>query len=1192
MSSKSELDFTDGSRVYLGKAMPVASHPNLIEAQLSSYKRFIDDRLPSLFSRINPVDDNSGKLWRLEFGKTVLKKASVSEEEARMKRLSYTSPLYVEARLINKKTGEVVKQEIFVGEVPVMTSRGTFIISGNERVVVMQIVRSEGVIFIPSQNISPTRNLYMAQMMPERGAWITFDVNKAGVITVKLAPRRPKVLFTTLLRALGYSSDAEIWSYFEDVDTDEELKMIDATLAKDKTKNFPEAVFEIYSKIRPDVSSTLENASAYIQNMLFNSRRLYLGHVGRYQLNRKLEKKFYLPPEEEGLLLRKEDFIAVGRSLIQVNTGVRAPDDMDHLANRRVRCVDELLTEHLEEAFARVEKGIKDKMSLHAVTEKLTPTEIVNTKPIIHSVNEFFGTSAVSRYMNQLNIAAELANKREITASGPGGLSKERATFSVRDVHYSHYARICPVETPDGYSIGVVTHLAMYARINEFGFIEAPFRHVYKELDLSDKKQLVLLENRYSAQPLKNSRGSIIVKKGDFIDNVKARAISDYILSGQSKTTKFAIGPFASEEIEYLSSDKEIDKVFVPASIGLDEHGNVTDTYVPARRNERFTTQPADRIDYMDVDPSQISGSSFALVPFAENSDPHRTLLSAGMVRQALPLVFPDAPIVGTGKEEFVARESGYCVYSEDNGVVTDLDASKIVVKGASGNKMYPLENYRRTNDNTSINQRPVVNVGQKVKKGQLLADGPSVDNGEVSIGVNLNAAIMFYDGYNYEDGFIVSERVVSNDKFTNVWIHEYSQEVRETKLGAEETTSDIPNVSEFALRNLDKSGIVRIGAEVKPNDILVGIVAPKGEHELTAEERLLRAVFGEQARDVRDCSLRVPHGEGGVVIGTQILSKDKGDQLPTGTLKMIRVWVAKLHRINLGDKITDQHAQKGVVCKVLPIEDMPHTEDGTPIDIIINPMFLKRMNVGLLKEMYWGKMAQALGVKFAVPQFSPLMEEEIKSELKRRGIDIKEKVTLYDGRSGEPFDADIVVGPKYFLKLHHISEEKIHARSTGPYAIVTQQPLGGKAQFGGQRFGEMEVWALEAHSAPYALQEMLTIKSDDIRGRSQAYDAIVHGGKIDPVGVPEVLRVFITELRSLILNPQPIKVTRTGDAGGASSEEANDASAGENDESVKEVKGKNKAYSTEKNSDSKSKAALPGKAKKKSKKDKELTKK
>ena len=1153
MSSKIDLDFSGKERIFLGKIKPAAEHPNLIEAQLASYKKFIEERLPSLFERINPVDDNTGKIWRIEFGKIALKKPSLTEEDARMKQLSYTAPLYVEARLINKKTGEVVKQELFVGEIPIMTPRGTFIITGNERVVVMQIVRSEGVIYIPSSNISPTRNLYMAQIMPERGAWITFDINKAGVITVKLAPRRPKILYTTLLRALGYSSDAEIWSHFEDIDKDEEFKMIDATLAKDKCGSFPEAVFEIYSKIRPDVSSTLENASSYLQNMLFNDRRLFLGRVGRYQLNRKLESKYQLAAEGDGLLLRKEDFIAVGRALIQVNSGAKSPDDMDHLANRRIRRVDELLTDHLEEAIARVEKGIKDKMSLHAAIEKLSPTELVNTKPLIHATNEFFGTSAVSRYMNQMNIAAELANKRELTAGGPGGLSKQRATFSVRDVHYSHYSRICPVETPDGNSIGVVNHLALYARINDFGFIEAPFRKVYSALNLQDKKQKALLKGRIADETIKNNRGSIIVKKGDSINEKLADAICRAV-------SRVKIKPYASPEVEYVTSDQEIDKVFAPASVTLDENDNFLEKSVPARRNERFTTQPAERVDYIDVDPAQISGSSFALVPFAENSDPHRTLLSAGMVRQSLPLVFPEAPIVGTGKEEYLSRESGYTVYADNDGVVESVEASRIIVHEKGKKKAYALENYRRTNDNTSINQRPVVHAGDKVKKGQLLADGPSVDNGEVSIGTNLNAAIMFYDGYNYEDGFVVSERVIANDKFTNVWIHEYSQEVRETKLGAEETTNDIPNVSEFALRNLDKNGIVRVGAEAKPNDILVGIVAPKGEHELTAEERLLRAIFGEQARDVRDCSLRIPHGEGGVVISTQVLSKEKGDQLPTGTIKMIRVWVAKLHRLNLGDKITDQHAQKGVVCKVLAIEDMPHMKDGTPVDVIVNPMFLKRMNVGLLKEMLWGKMAELLGVKFAVPQFSPLAEEEIKTELKNRGLEVLEKIPLYDGRSGEKFDADIVVGPKYFLKLHHISEEKIHARSTGPYAIVTQQPLGGKAQFGGQRFGEMEVWALEAHSAPYALQEMLTIKSDDIRGRSQAYDAIVHGEKIDPIGVPEVLRVFITELRSLMLNPQPIKVIKPGEQPATDDQVSLDATQEEKRDGKKTSKSAKKA--------------------------------
>lgn len=1105
-------------RVSLGKFSPALDKPNLIIAQTDSFQRFLDEKLPRLFEEISPIDDNTGKLWRLEFGKVTVRAPNTTEAEARNKQISYTAPLYVETRLINKKTGEINKQNMFIGDIPIMTPRGTFYITGNERVVVMQIIRSEGVIYIPSRNISPTRNLFRAQLMPEKGAWITFDVNKSGVISLKLAPRRPKILYTTLLRTLGYSSDAEIWALFEDVDKDEELQMIEATLAKDKTSNFPEAVFDVYSKLRPDVSATLDTANAYIQNMLFDPKRFYLGKVGRYQLNRKLEPKYRVnesDPKSE--MLKKQDLVAIGRGLIQVNTGAKKPDDMDHLSNRRVRRVDELLFEHLQDAFARIEKGVRDKMSIRGKTEKITPAEIVNSKPILNSTNEFFGTSAVSRYMNQMNVAAELGNKREITAGGPGGLSKERATFSVRDVHHSHYSRICPVETPDGPNIGVVTHLAMYARINDFGFIEAPFRKVFAELDLTKASERKFLENRIANQTVKTSRGRTIVKKGDLIDADIAKEIIKV-------EENVKIKPFASDHVDFLTPDDEIDHVLAPAAVEMDEHNNVIQETVPARRNERFTTQPAERVEYMDVDPAQISGSSFALVAFAENSDPHRTLLSSNMVRQALPLVFPESPIVGTGVEEHLAKESGYTIYSEGNGIVDHVDSQKIIVKNRSGKQKYELETFRRTNDNTSITQKPKVRIGQKVKKDQLIADGPSVQDGELAIGTNLRAAIMFYDGFNFEDGYVVSERVLANDKLTNVLIHEYSQEIRETKLGPEETTNDIPNVSENALRNLDEKGIIRVGAQVKPSDILVGIVAPKGEHELTAEEKLLRAIFGEQARDVRDNSLRVPHGEDGVVIATQVLSKEKGDQLPTGTIKLIRVWVAKIHRINLGDKLSDMHAQKGVVCKVLPVEDMPYTKDGKPIDIIINPMFLKRMNVGLIKEMWWSKAAEALGVKFLAPQFTPLNEGTVKKELKKKGIDIQEKVPVFDGRTGLKYDSDIVVGPKYFLKLHHIAEEKVHARSTGPYAIVTQQPLGGKAQFGGQRFGEMEVWALQAHEAAYTLQEMLTIKSDDVRGRSKAYDAIVHGEKVDPVGVPEVLRVFITELRSLMLNPQPMK--------------------------------------------------------------------
>jgi len=1118
------LIFVPGKRIDLGTIQMPFKKPNLIQHQLEAFDRFIEERLPKLFAELNPVEDNTGKVWRLEFGKVRVLRPNRSEKEAREKNLSYDAPLYVSVRLVNKKTGEVKEKDIFMGNIPIMTPRGTFIVSGNERVIIMQIVRSEGVIFIPNGLELGDHTLYMAQLMPEKGGWITIDVNKQGVISVKLAPRKPRVLYTTLLRALGWSSDAEIASLFEDIERDDEFKFIDATLYKDKTKSVGEAVFDIYSKLRPDMSVSYEAASNYLYRLLFDPRVLYLGKTGRYQLNKKLEERFRTEMTEDFYTLRKEDFIGVGRALIAVNIGKREPDDIDHLGNRRIRRVDELLAEHLRESFARLERSIKDKMSVHSSRESVDPLELINTKPIIQAFNDFFGTSSVSRYMDQLNCLSELAVKREITAGGPGGLTKERASFSVRDVHPSHYGRICAVETPDGQNIGVVNRLALYAKINEYGFIEAPYRKVYHFIEINKPSDIGLLVNRICGETVKDKNGKVVIRKGEYITKELAPKIG-------SIEKKIKVFPFVTEDIVYLTADEEDDSVFATCNVQFDKYGNILDRTVPVRRRGTFFTTSANKVDYIDIDSAQIAGTSFGIIPFAENDDPHRTLLSAGTVKQALPLVFPESPIVGTAIGDYLAKECLYGIYADADGVVEAVDANRIIIRTDDNKKkIYDLDVFRRTNNNTEITQRPVVSLGQRVKSGDLLADGGSMDKGEIALGTNLLCAVMFYEGYTFEDGIVVSERAIREDKFTTVLINEYSVEVRETKLGPEVVTADIPNVSEYALRNLDKDGIVRIGAKVKAHDILVGIVAPKGEFELTAEEKLLRAIFGEHAKDVRDNSLYVPHGEGGIVIRTQVLSKSKGDQLPSGVLKQVKVWVAKIHRLNIGDKLTDFHSQKGVVCKIVPDEDMPYLEDGTPIDVIFNPLFLKRMNVGMIKEMYWGNIANALGVKFSVHQFAPLNERIVFDELRKRGIEVKEKVRVYDGRTGEPYDAPIVVGPKYILKLEHMADAKVHARSIGRYTIVTQQPLGGKAQFGGQRFGEMEVWALEAHGAAHTLLEMLTIKSDDIVGRSKAYDAIVHGNPVEISGIPETVKVFITELRSLGLNPIPLKINPVKD--------------------------------------------------------------
>jgi DNA-directed RNA polymerase subunit beta len=1080
---------------------------NLIDAQIKSYDRFLAKDLPDLFREISHIEDYTGESWIMEFGKIRLDKPKHTAQEAQRIGLSYEASLYVEAKLINKKTGEIKEQELFVTDLPLMTKRGSFIINGNERVVVMQLVRAEGVLFVKSKK-STNVDLFTVKLIPQRGKWLDFEINRYGVMSVQLVNKRPKVLLTTLLRALGYSSDDEIRSLLSDTDTGEK-KFVEATLKSDTTRSKEEALIDIYSKLRPEDSINLEGAKALVENIFFNPRRFFLGRVGRFQLNKKLKTK--LKVIEENYVLNKNDIVAVVRSLIELNNGKLRPDDIDHLANRRVRGTGELIGENLRDGMLQMEKNIRDRMSTYGADDLITPSRLVNTRSVTGVLNHFFGSSSLSRYMDQENILSELSIKRRITSGGEGGLTKQSATFSVRDVHGSHYSRFCPVETPEGPMIGIVTHMAIYARINDYGFLEAPYRKVLNKVK-GTKGELV---NRILAQTIKK-RSTVLGKAGEKVNEKAAEKIA------RLKLREVKVQPFIIGEVKYFAPDKEINHKIGPATFKVDEHDNILDKSTFVRFGGSYSRVSTSEVNFVDVNPGQISGLGLALIPYAAHDDPTRTLMGANMQRQAVPLLKPSSPIVGTGYESLVARASERALYAEKEGVVTYCDADKLEIKykGSSKKVEYKLDKFIRTNQNTSFSQVPQVEVGDEFSEGELLADGPSMDKGELALGQNILAAYMVYEGYNYEDAFIISERLVKEDVLTSVHISEYIRDIRETKLGAEQITTDIPNVSTHALRNLDEDGIVRVGARVDPRDVLVGIIAPKGETELTAEEKLLRAIFGEYARDVRDNSLRLPHGARGIVIDTQVLDKKDGAKLSPGVLKQVKVWVARTHKISIGDKLTGRHGGKGCISKILPVEDMPYLADGTPVDIILSsPLFIKRMNLGQLMETHVGRVAQQLGIKVGVPIFANIDEDKLYSLAKEKGISLEKKVELYNGKTGKKFDQKVVVGPRYILKLKHLADDKVHARSTGPYTMVTQQPLGGKAQFGGQRFGEMEVWALEAHKAPNVLQEMLTIKSDDVVGRADAYKAIIQGLPVEAPNIPESFKVLIAELRSLGLN-------------------------------------------------------------------------
>ncbi len=1035
--------------------------PDLIEIQKDSYNWFLKEGLLELFDEINPVADFIGRDLELYLEDYYLDEPKFSETESREKNITYEAPLRVKARLLNKKTKRAINQEVFLGDLPLMTDKGTFIINGIERVVVSQLIRSAGVMF--TAEFVKGKKCYGAKIIPNRGAWLEIESDSNKVLWVRI-DRKRKVAVTSLLRAFGYESDEELKKLFADVDlvkNKDEQTFIEATIEKDAAKNEAEGLQEVYRRIRPGDLASVENSRQLIHSMFFRFDRYDFGRVGRYKLNRRFNLDL-ASNKKENRILRKEDLVLIIKEVIRLNITKEPEDDIDHLGNRRIRAIGGLIQNRFRVGLARMERIIKDRMSTSDIVS-LTPSKLINARPVIGVIREFFMSSQLSQFMDQTNPLAELEHKRRLSAMGPGGLTRERAGFDVRDVHSTHYGRICPIATPEGPNIGLVGHLASYARLNSYGFLETPYRKVVK-----DKK-----------------------------------------------------GMKVTDEIVYLDAFEEEKYIIVDATCPIDDNNYFVVNRFEVRRFGQPGMEDINKIDFMGVAANQIISIATSLIPFMEHNDGQRSLMGTNMQRQAVPLVKTEAPIVGTGVEARAARDSGHVAIAQEEGIVVTSEASLVEIQNKKGTiDKYPLDKFLRSNSSTCINQHPVVDVGQKVKKGEILSDGPAIDNGELSLGRNILVAFMTWEGFNYEDAVIISERLVKEDVYSSIHIENYTIDVRDTKLGPEVITNDIPNISEEKLKNLDEDGIIRIGAEVSSGDILVGKITPKGETTLSAEEKLLRAIFGEKAKDVRDSSLYLEHGEHGKVVDIKVFSREEGDKLSAGVLQSIQVSVANLRKIQVGDKMSGRHGNKGVISQVVPIEDMPYMADGTPIDIILSPLgIISRMNLGQLLETHLGFAAQKLNYRVMTPALNGITEEQIKSELVRAGLPEDGKITLYDGKTGDPYDHKITVGYKYVLKLNHMVEDKIHQRSIGPYSLITQQPLGGKAQFGGQRFGEMEVWALEGYGAAHTLQEMLTIKSDDVPGRSKAYEAIIKGEEIEKLNVPESFNVLIRELKGLALN-------------------------------------------------------------------------
>jgi len=1082
------------------------SLPDLIKIQKKSYQWFLKEGLKALFEEISPITDFSGKSLELYFGDYYLDEPKFDEVTSKDKNITYEAPLRVQVKLVNTQTGKSSKQEIYLGDFPLMTDRGTFVVNGIERVVVSQIVRSAGVFF--SSQFLGGRKHYSAKIIPNRGAWLELETDANNVVWVKI-DRKRKLPVTALLRAFGYETDAEIIELFSEVNNHPDIDYISNTLAKDPSTSQSEGLIEVYKRIRPGDMATPENAKSLIFSMFFRFDRYDFDRVGRYKINQRFQED--LPINKETRILRKEDVVSVVKELIRLSITQDDADDIDHLGNRRVRAVGELVQNKFRIGLARMERIVRDRMSTMDV-ETLTPSKLVNARPVIGAVKEFFMSSQLSQFMDQTNPLAELEHKRRISAMGPGGLSKERAGFDVRDVHTTHYGRICPIATPEGPNIGLVGHLASYADINDYGFIETPYRKVVREVPNDGESAA----GHIAFADVKDDKGKVVVKAGAKFTKKAAQDLKKGL-----KAEMVPVKPQVTSEIDYLNAVNEGRFNTTPATAQVDENGFFVDERVPMRMGGEPRVDTVDKVDYMDVASNQIVSVATSLIPFMEHDDGQRALMGTNMQRQAVPLVKAQAPVVGTGIEEKAAKDSGHAIVAKKAGEIVEADSKRIRVKEKDGNiTTYTLRKYTRSNASTCINQRPIISLGEKVKKGQVLADGPSTDHGELALGQNVLVAFLSWEGYNFEDAIIISERLVRNDSYSSIYIENFQIDIRDTKLGPEMVTADIPNISEEKLRNLDHEGIIRIGAEVSSGDILVGKITPKGETELSAEEKLIRAIFGEKARDVRDTSLYLEHGEKGKVIDVKIFSQENGDKLPPGVLKSIQVTVADLRKIQVGDKLAGRHGNKGVISRIVPAEDMPHMEDGTPIDIILSPLgVVSRMNLGQIFETHLGLAARSLGYTAATPVLNGISEETIRGELKKAGFPEDGKVELFDGKTGKAYDQPVTIGYKYLLKLNHMIEDKMHQRSIGPYSLITQQPLGGKAQFGGQRFGEMEVWALEAYGAAHTLQEILTIKSDDVLGRSKAYEAIIKGEKIKKQNVPESFNVLVREIKGLCID-------------------------------------------------------------------------
>lgn len=1055
---------------------------DLVAVQRESWEEFLREGIAECITEISPIEDFTGKNWELSLNDYTVLPPTITPQKAQEKGLTYSSPLKIKAQLKNKKTGKVATQEVFLGDLPQMTTKGTFIINGIERVVVNQLVRSPGVYFFGDQDPVSGRLLYRAEIRPVRGSWLEFEASRNDVIMARI-DRRRRILATVFLRALGIERDEEILNLFKGIDQDPKHRYIEKTLEKDHTENQQEATLEIYKRLRPGEPIVLETAKTFLTNLFFTPRRYDLSKVGRFKLNKRLNLN--ISATKENFVLLKDDIVGTLKYLVGLQNRQGKVDDIDHLANRRVRRVGELIANYaFRVGLLRLERSVKEKMSLTSTDDSVNPSIFVNARPVIASLNEFFRSNQLSSILDQTNPLSEIDNLRRLTVTGPGGISRERASFSIRDINSSQYGRIDPIRSPEGPNIGLVTYLALYTQVNEYGFLETPYRRVIKE------------------------------KAGN---KLKMKVTS---------------------EIVYLTADDEEKYHITQASIPLTSDQYIDVPWLPMRYQGEFTEGPADLVDFIDASPRQVVGTSASLIPFLSHDEANRALMGTNMQCQAVTLVKPSAPIVGTGMEELVAAAQNWVVRAQNSGQVTYVDSQKVEIKldqkspekiktdeilidGKS--EVHFLTNFKRTSQSTCYHQRPVVSVGDWVKSGDLLIDGPATDSGELALGQNLLIAYCSFEGFGYEDAIVISDRLVREDILTSIHIEEYEAEVVETKLGPEELTRDIPNVSENDLANLAEDGIVVIGADVSPNDILVGKIQPKGETELTAEERLLRAIFGEKARDVRDTSLRMPHGEKGTVIGVSTLDREKGDELEPGTLKKVIVGVAQIRKVTVGDKLAGRHGNKGVISKILPASDMPYLSDGTPIDIMISPLsVLARMNLGQLLEAHLGWYLQKKGEKAALPVFESLPAGFLEEKLKEAGLPTTGKTRLVDGRTGEFFEQETVVGVAYIMKLIHMVEDKMHARSTGPYSLVTQQPLGGKTQMGGQRLGEMEVWALEAHRAAYTLQEMLTIKSDDVVGRARAFEAIVKGTDIPEATIPDSFKVLVRELNSLGLSIEP----------------------------------------------------------------------